>query len=109
MKNQRKENNELFSLTILGEDYTTLPTKKYKNRKPYTPVDHKKIYSFIPGTIKEVFVIPGDGIKAGDKMLSLEAMKMDNEIVSVIDGNVKAIYVKPGQMVTKNELLMELD
>ncbi len=108
MKKIKKETPELHPLTVLGEEYATLYTRKYINRKPYTPVDHKKIYSFIPGTIKNVFVVQGQEVHAGDKLLSLEAMKMDNEILTTISGKVKKVNVIPGQMVTKSELLVEL-
>jgi biotin carboxyl carrier protein len=108
MKSSKKPKPEFHLLTVLGEDYSTLYTNKYINRKPYTPVDHKKIYSFIPGTIKNVYVEKGDEVAAGDKLLTLEAMKMDNEIITTISGKVKKVNVIPGQMVTKSEMLIEL-
>lgn len=109
MKKSKKEAKPEFQvLTVLGEDYPTLFTTKYKNRKVYTPVDYKKIYSFIPGTVKNIFVEKGDEVNAGDKLLTLEAMKMDNEIITVVSGKIKKICVKSGQMVTKTELLIEI-
>ncbi len=93
---------------ILGEEYQTLLTNKHLARKPYTPVDHKKIYSFIPGTIRKVFVKEGDKVKKGDKLLILEAMKMNNELTTLVSGKVKKIYCKPGEMVTKSQLLVEI-
>ncbi|HNW88322.1 MAG TPA: acetyl-CoA carboxylase biotin carboxyl carrier protein subunit [Bacteroidales bacterium] len=108
MKPVKKEKPEIHKLTVLGEEYATTFTRKYNNRKPYTPVDHKKIFSFIPGTIKNVFVVKGQDVQAGDKLLTLEAMKMDNEILTTISGKIKEVNVIPGQMVTKSELLVEL-
>ncbi len=108
MKNANKEKPEYYPLVVLGEEYSTLYTKKYKNRKPYAPIDNRKIYSFIPGTIQNVFVEKDADVKAGEKLLTLQAMKMDNEIIAPVSGKVKKVYVKPGQMVTKNELLIEL-
>lgn len=107
-KKNQKEKIELETLVVLGEEYTTSYTRKFKNRKPYVPVDHRKIYSFIPGTIKSVFVQKDDEVAAGDKLLILEAMKMNNEIITSISGKVKKINVQPGQMVSKSELLVEL-
>lgn len=108
MKPTKKEKTEFEKLTVLGEEYATLYTKKYKERKPYIPADHKKIYSFIPGTIRNIFVEKDQEVNAGDKLLTLEAMKMDNEIITTIQGKVKSINVTIGQMVKKNELLVEL-
>lgn len=109
MKKKKKEEKPDFQiLTVLGETYTTLYTTKYKNSKAYVAVDPKKIYSFIPGTIIKVFVEKGDTVNAGDKLLTLEAMKMDNEIITSVAGKIKKVNVKPGQMVTKAEMLIEI-
>ncbi|MDR1740166.1 MAG: biotin/lipoyl-binding protein [Bacteroidales bacterium] len=67
-----------------------------------------EIRAFIPGTIKGVFVKVGDNVKRGDKLLVLDAMKMDNELIAPIDGTIKEVNVKTGQTVTKNELLVLL-
>lgn len=110
MKKKKKEEKlDLQSITVLGEEYMTLYTNKYKNRKPFVPANHKKIYSFIPGTIREVFVKKDDQVNAGDKLLILEAMKMNNELISIVSGKVKKVLVTPGQMVSKNELLIEIE
>ncbi|MEI6122223.1 MAG: acetyl-CoA carboxylase biotin carboxyl carrier protein subunit [Bacteroidota bacterium] len=93
---------------VLGEEYQTLLTDKYLNRKPYAPIDHKKIYSFIPGTIRKVFVKEGDKVKKGEKLLILEAMKMNNELCTLVNGRVKKVHCKTGEMVTKSQLLIEI-
>jgi glutaconyl-CoA decarboxylase len=67
-----------------------------------------EIRAFIPGTIRTVFVKAGDNVKRGDKLLVLDAMKMDNELTAPIQGTVKEVLVKTGQTVTKNELLVVL-
>jgi glutaconyl-CoA decarboxylase len=67
-----------------------------------------EIRAFIPGTIRAVFAKVGDEVKKGDKLLVLDAMKMDNELIAPISGTVKEIPVKTGQTVVKNELLVLL-
>ncbi|MDR2684357.1 MAG: acetyl-CoA carboxylase biotin carboxyl carrier protein subunit [Prevotellaceae bacterium] len=67
-----------------------------------------EIRAFMPGTIRAVFVKVGDNIEKGDKLLVLDAMKMDNELTAPIDGKVKKVSVKTGQTVVKNELLVLL-
>jgi biotin carboxyl carrier protein len=67
-----------------------------------------EIRAFMPGTIRTVFVKVGSSVKKGDKLLVLDAMKMDNELTAPIDGIVQKVSVKTGQTVVKNELLVLL-
>jgi biotin carboxyl carrier protein len=99
--------NEVFQ-TLLIEDvkYKTRLTKKFLNRKFYEPADPKKVLSFIPGTIKKIYTAKGKKVKAGDKLLDLEAMKMVNTIFADDNNAIAEIYVKEGDMVSKNQLLL---
>ena len=54
----------------------------------------KKIVSPLPGVIIDVCVNVGDAVKRGQKIAVIEAMKMENDILSECDGTVSAIYVK---------------
>ncbi len=96
-------------LKVDDVEYKTTLTKKFRNRVMYQPNDPKKILAFIPGTIVEVFTKKGKKVSEMDKLLSLEAMKMVNEVTSPMDGVVKKVYVKKGEIVTKNQLLIELE
>lgn len=105
------ENNENLvegKIIVEGVEYTTLLTKKYQARKPYQEPDNTNIVAFISGTIKEVFVKTDATVKAGDVLLSLEAMKMNNLIKASQDGIVSKILVKKGDLVVKNQLLVKL-
>jgi biotin carboxyl carrier protein len=99
--------SEVFQ-TLMIEDvkYKTRLTKKFLNRKPYEPVDPKKILAFIPGTIKKIYFTKGKKVKAGEKLVDLEAMKMLNTIFSPANGTIAEIYVKEGDLVSKNHVLM---
>lgn len=88
--------------------YKTTLTKKFMARRVYEPVDYNKVYSFIPGTIRKIFVKEGDRVKQGTNLLELEAMKMVNNIAAPIDGVVDRINVKTGDLVAKSFLLIEL-
>lgn len=61
----------------------------------------------MPGLIFELSVKEGDQVKKGDKVLILEAMKMENVIKAAGDGIVKKIHINKGQAVEKNQLLIE--
>ena len=62
----------------------------------------------MPGKIIEVKVSVGQAVKAGDTLLILEAMKMQNEIAAPADGTVKAINVSAGQSVKVRESMVIL-
>lgn len=62
----------------------------------------------MPGSIVDVKVKVGDKINAGDGVLVIEAMKMENEIQSPKEGVVIAIHVKKGDSVTPDETLIEI-
>lgn len=59
----------------------------------------KSILSPLPGVIISVDVKQGDSVKRGDKVAVIEAMKMENEILSDCDGTVTAIHVQKGDTV----------
>jgi len=63
----------------------------------------------MPGIILDVRVSKGDSVKKGGTLLILEAMKMENVIVSPKDGVVKKVLASTGQTVDKNKLLIELE
>jgi len=62
----------------------------------------------MPGTIVDVKVKAGDAVNAGDGVLVIEAMKMENEIQAPKSGIVLAIHVKKGDSVTPDETLIEI-
>jgi biotin carboxyl carrier protein len=92
-----------------GAKFKTLLCRTFRNRKPYAPPDPSIIKSFIPGTIRKVYVKAGQKVKKGDKLCNLEAMKMLNEITASMDGIVKTVYVKAGITVANHQVLVELE
>jgi biotin carboxyl carrier protein len=105
---QQATAESLSTFIVDGDKYRTRLSKKYSLRKPYEPVDPKKITAFIPGTIKKVLVSEGSKVSKGDKLLVLEAMKMNNSLLAPEAGAVSKVLVKSGQNVAKNQLLIEL-
>jgi len=59
----------------------------------------------IPGTIVRYLVKEGDQVKADAGIVLLEAMKMENEIVSPVAGKVKSINFKAGDKVSGGAVL----
>ena len=67
------------------------------------------VTAMLPGTVLKILVSEGEEVKAGQALLILEAMKMENEIVSPKDGIVKEIKVKEGAKVETGETLMVIE
>lgn len=74
-----------------------------------TPAGAKTVMAPLPGTITRVTVKVGDTVNAGDTVLLMEAMKMENNITAEFGGTVKAILVEPGNQVQSGQALVELD
>ncbi len=63
----------------------------------------------MPGRIVAINVAVGDKVEAGDTVLTVEAMKMENQVLAPVAGSVKAIHVSEGDSVNPDECLIELD
>jgi acetyl/propionyl-CoA carboxylase alpha subunit len=63
----------------------------------------------MPGLIVRVTVNPGDEVSAGQGVIAMEAMKMENELRTTASGKVKAVLVKAGMAVEKGATLIELE
>ncbi|MCE2790042.1 MAG: acetyl-CoA carboxylase biotin carboxyl carrier protein subunit [Saprospiraceae bacterium] len=66
----------------------------------------KEIRSPMPGLVVEIFVIPGQLVAEGDRLFSLEAMKMENIVKSPGEGVVQDVFVKKGAAVDKGQLII---
>jgi biotin carboxyl carrier protein len=63
----------------------------------------------IPGKVVAIKVAVGDEVSAGQPLVVLEAMKMENELSAEQDGRVTAVHVSGGETVDGGELLVELE
>jgi biotin carboxyl carrier protein len=104
--------NKTALINVDGFDY---------NVKMKEPLDHlindmgflkaskhsvKEIKSPMPGLVVNIFVAEGQIVAEGDKLLSLEAMKMENILKSPGEGTIKCIKVEKGNSVDKNQILV---
>jgi pyruvate carboxylase subunit B len=62
----------------------------------------------MPGLVVRIEVNPGDLVEAGQPLVVMEAMKMENELRSTGPGTVSAVRVQTGQAVEKGAILVEL-
>lgn len=68
-----------------------------------------KVTAILPGQISRIYVKTGERVRAGQPLLVLEAMKMENEISAPCDGIVRSLNISPEQLVIKGELLLEIE
>ena len=118
-----KENN-LAEVEVNGTPFTVEIEKEVKIARPATaavrtaaptaaPVAPKTtgvsefIKSPLPGSIVKVLVADGQAVKRGDVILTMESMKMENNIAAEKDGVVKSVLVTPGQNVMQDDKLVE--
>jgi biotin carboxyl carrier protein len=102
------ENEELGILKIGSGSYKTRVSARFSRRQPYRKRDNRLITSFIPGTVLDVLVKPGQVVCIGDELMILDAMKMQNKLKSSINGRIKRVMVKKGDKVTKGMVLVEI-
>src|SRR5688572_15556099 len=69
----------------------------------------KEIKSPMPGLVLEIAVTDGQEVREGDKLLILEAMKMENSIMIHTSAIIKKVSVTAGQAVEKGQVLVELE
>ena len=69
----------------------------------------EKIYSQTPGNVWKILLSPGDAVKEGDKIMILEAMKMEIDIAAPKDGVIKSINVNVNDAVNDGQLLATME
>lgn len=73
---------------------------------PNSAAGGTKVTSPLPGTILDVFVNVGDQVKSGQRVVLLEAMKMENNIEADTDGTVTSVNVRKGDSVLEGDTLI---
>ncbi|MFQ3580105.1 MAG: acetyl-CoA carboxylase biotin carboxyl carrier protein subunit, partial [Bacteroidales bacterium] len=68
-----------------------------------------RIEAPLPGKVIEILVSDNQPILKGEPILILEAMKMQNEILSQFNGTIRKVYVGKDETVMKDQLLIEID
>lgn len=85
------------------------PEPKVEKKPVQVSAEQEAVKSPMPGNIWKIPTKEGQEVKAGDVLLILEAMKMENEIVAPRDGVVSSIIVKEGDTVNTGENLVIID
>jgi len=119
-----KEN--LFKVKVKNKDYFFTQDKSgeliFLEKRGYPSLDAQERIEIVPnlpqqreiktpiaGIVSKIHIKEGDTIKAGQTIITLAAMKMENEIISESYGKVKKIRVKKNQFVNTEEILITLE
>lgn len=98
--------------TFVNADNTNNNKEKQILDKPQDsiPIDENaiSIKAPMPGTILSFNVSVGDMVSEGQVVAILEAMKMENELVSPASGKVKSIHVEKGSSVVENQVILQI-
>jgi biotin carboxyl carrier protein len=120
----KKAEGNNFEIEVNGTTYQVELDREVKGSKTPTLVrqqvaTHKaikkkegggitKVKSPLPGNIVNIFVKEGASVKKGDKLLTYEAMKMENEVLAEKDGTIASIKVHIGDAVLQDDVLIEM-
>lgn len=108
-----KLNEKVYEVEIeevTGETATTI-VESEKNANASKPVQASAVTTIeapMPGSIIDVKVKVGEAVKKNQPLVILEAMKMENEIVSPVDGKVVSIGVSKGDTVNPGDMLVQI-
>ena len=87
----------------------SLSTTATAARQKGDPANPAHISAPLPGMVTEIAATPGTEVKAGDKLLIIEAMKMLTTVSAPNDGTIKDILVKKGVQVDSDDLLVVME
>ena len=82
--------------------------KPAHRRAQADPANPAHVPAPMPGMVVTVSVKPGQVVKAGDPLVSIEAMKMETQLRVDRDGTVRAVHVKSGDTIAAHDLLLEI-
>ena len=88
---------------------TRIPAAGNSHNDRPVEVSGKKVTAPMPGNILKLFVSPGDQVKAGQKLLIFEAMKMENDLIAPFDGVISEVKITEGSVISVDELLMVIN
>ena len=111
-----KIDDEKYSLFINGKSFSTIVRTELQERATILLDEAKgtsngkiEVKAPMPGMILKLKKNPGDDISAGESVLILEAMKMENDVKAPVGGKITTINVKEGIAVDKGDSLFVIE
>lgn len=87
----------------------SIPKQPSASKTSFNIATDQIVQAPLPGVIKQIKVKVGDKVQCGDVALTMEAMKMENNICVESSGHVKAVLVRPEQHVNQGDALVEIE
>ncbi len=75
----------------------------------FSRVSDGRVRAELPASVAQIHVQPGERVRVGTRILTLEAMKMETIIDSPMSGTVRAVHVRPSSQVAAGEVMIEID
>lgn len=101
------EKEYIVKLEEVAEGTTLEPTTS-TIEKTATSGDAETVEAPLQGTLMKINIASGQEVKAGDVVLIIEAMKLENEVVAPRDGVIEQVFVKEGDSVNAEDALYSL-
>ena len=98
-----------YNITVNGVAYSVSVEETAAGAAPAGAAGAVAVKAPMPGNILDVKVAAGASVKAGDVLVILEAMKMENEIVAPQDGTVASVNVNKGDTVNSGDVLVSMN
>jgi biotin carboxyl carrier protein len=95
-----------FEVEVESERIAALRERARTGRAASAHSGPLEVHAIIPGRVVSVSVAPGDAVTAGQQLLVVEAMKMQNELRAPKDGTISSVRVAPGVTIDVGDLLV---
>jgi biotin carboxyl carrier protein len=103
------ETFEIHPETDLGAALPATPAPVKMTGNATQASSGKMLLAPLPGTVTEIFVLPGAKVETGQPVCVIEAMKMKNTIRAHRNGKVVSVLISPGQSVKHKQVLVEFE
>ena len=97
-----------FEVAVEDARHAELREKAARAAREHSPAALASLTAQIPGRVTKVWVAAGQEVEAGERLLAVEAMKMENELRAPRAGRIETVHVAPGQTVERNDPLVSL-
>jgi len=110
---EKNQNKYIIMVNGVWYSFSVETPISYKRRKTLTKNGYaskmENVAAPMPGKILDIMIEENSEIKEGEPLIILEAMKMQNEIVSNVNGIIRKINIKPNDSVMKDEVMIEIE
>ena len=93
---------------VQSHSWSRVVMRPARHPRSHAASEHESAYAPMPGQVLKVLVTNGQQVSAGDPLVILEAMKMEQTLRASTDGIVETVFVKQGDVVAPGDTLVEI-